>query len=97
MSQEDTQKLVKDIVVPIIVSVFVGVSSSYVATQTAIATIETKMSYTEAQIIDIKKVITVVNNNQIELAKSGARMDSAELRIKTVDARVDRLEAKHQQ
>jgi hypothetical protein len=56
---------VKDLAIPLIVAVVVGVSSAMVTVRVAVAVIETELGGVKEDVIDLKSILDVVNQNQL--------------------------------
>jgi hypothetical protein len=56
---------VKDLAIPLIVAVVVGVSAAMVTVRIAVAVIETELVGVKEDVIDLKNILQVVQENQI--------------------------------
>lgn len=60
---------VKDFIIPLTIAVIVGVASAFVTVRVSVAVIETEMGYIREDVVDLKLVLQVVQNNQLAKTK----------------------------
>lgn len=84
--------MVKDIAVPVIASVVVGVSSSYMATSVAVAVLEERVETVQEDINSMQSLVSAVQANQIELAARGAWISRTDAAIEDFQKRISSIE-----
>jgi uncharacterized protein (DUF697 family) len=85
MTERRQESMIMNVILPVVVAIITGVGASYTATTITLSVVETKVSYLEVDLLDIKYVLLEVKENQIQLAKNSEWM-------KNMESRVERLE-----
>ncbi len=66
--------IIRNIITPVITAVIVGVGASFLSTKVALAVTGTKIVYIEAEVNELKNLLSAIRDNQLELAKHAQRM-----------------------
>lgn len=82
----------REIAVPVIVSIVVGVGSSYMATNVAIAVLNEQVGSLKTEMTNMQDIVKAVAANQIELAARGEWISSTDNKLLSITQRLDKIE-----
>lgn len=77
----------KQILIPLVVAVVVGMTSSYMTTLMALEAMRTQVNYIERDVGVLMDIMKQVSENQRVLAARGSWMHAAEKRIENLEKR----------
>ena len=83
----------REIAVPVIVSIVVGVGSSYMATNVAIAVLNEQVGSLKTEMTNMQDIVKAVAANQIELAARGEWISSTDNKLLSITQRLDKIES----
>jgi hypothetical protein len=82
--------LLREVLIPIVVAIVVGIGSSYMTSRVAIAVLQKEIEFVRDDLSIMQQLVSIVSSNQVQLAARGEWMKNADkersnLRV-TVDA-----------
>lgn len=85
------QGLMRDFMLPVIVSVVTGVGASFVSAQMAVKVLETKVQYIESDMKAITDITGTLNDVQMELTRRGQWMVTTDRKLDRQDRKLELL------
>lgn len=76
--------VLREIMVPLVVSVVVGVGGSYMSTQITVSTVATRVDGMKEDLSELRGLMSAVQQNQMTLAARGEWIKSVEERLQII-------------
>jgi hypothetical protein len=77
-SQRSGSTIIREVLIPIIVAIVVGIGSSYMTSRVAIAVLQKEIEFVRDDVSMMQQLLKIVSQNQVELAARGEWMKNAD-------------------
>jgi hypothetical protein len=83
--------LINNVIIPILLAVMIGGSSSYIATRVTLSVVETKVEYLEQDLSKMTKIMSAVTDQSLVITKNQTIINGIEYALDIVEADVSTL------
>lgn len=95
MASEDDRRThwLRDLLIPLVIAIIVGISSATITVKVALAVIETEMVGIKEDVVDLKAIMTLVQENSISKTKNELLTADNQAEILEIWREINRIKA----